>query len=246
MTSYPHSASFHPLVNGTVFFGLLLISATVFAQKARDSGSKPDEGKLAVPQPVPVPTPKSLPASSNTVPDPANPAPQNFVDPRLQLSFHLASGWVLSLRDHEVSTFHLDARTAPPTTRLKAVASIAFNPFPLSTFSGAFFYLSVTPKSSESACTAQAHGGVERPLNSLPVAKIPFSRGLDEHGQLCTEHRNVTYTAMHREDCVRFDLTVNTFCGGDVSGVQELTDVQLAKVFERMEHILATVQFDSK
>ena len=216
------------------------------AQRPSGPEVQSDGKGYRVPLPLPIPSPKSGTLASPEVSEPISPPPQNFTDPRLRVSFHLAPGWNLSRRDHEVSTFHLDARTAPPTTQLKAVASLAFNPFPLSTFSGAFFYLSVTPRSTEAACEEQAHGGAEKPLNNLPVAKIPFARGLDEHGHLCTESRNVTYTAMRRGSCLRFDLTVNTFCGGDVTGVRELTDVELAKVFQRMEGILETVQMDSK
>ncbi len=226
--------------------GGIAVSKRAFAQEPPNAIDQMETQQPTVPKPVPVPVPKALPAPSGDVPEPLEPPPRDFVDPKLRVSFRLASGWNLSLRDHEVSTFHLDARTAPPATQLKAVASLAFNPFPQSTFSGAFFYLSVTPHSSELACVAQAHGGAEKPLNNLPVAKIPFARGLDEHGQLCTEVRNVTYTAMRGRSCLRFDLTVNTFCGGDVTGVKELTTVQLAKVFRRMEDILNTVQFEPR
>lgn len=234
---------FHLLL-AVVFLPAVLCCASAFGQETVGPGLEPDGKDFRVPKPVPVPAPKPAPAPRLNFPEPTAPPPRDFTDTRLRMSFHLAPGWNLSLRDHEVSTFHLDARTAPRTTHLEAVASIAFNPFPFTTFSGAFFYLSVTPRSNELACAAQAHGGVEKPLNSLPVAKTPFTRGLDEHGHLCTETRNVTYTAMRSGSCLRFDLTVNTFCGGYVTGVQELTDVQLATVFQRMESILETVQFD--
>lgn len=226
-------------------FGMLtaLASSPIRAQQAPPSVSSPGGEKLRVPRPIPVPVPKVGGIPRTDAPEPSTPPPQNFVDPRLHLYFHLGPGWNLARKDGEMSTFHLDARSAPPKAQLRAVASLAFNPYPLSTFSGAFFYLSSITRSSPSACTAQAHGGVEKPLNSLNVANVPFLRGLDEHGHICTESRNVTYTAMHQGSCLRFDLTVNTFCGGDVTGAQDLTDQQLASVFRRLESILDTVQF---
>ena len=83
----------------------------------------------------------------------------------------------------------------------------------------------------------------EQKLATMKVGGVPFWRGLDEHGGICTEHRNVTYTAEVKGSCVRFDLTVNTFCGGEVSGARDMTDLELADVFRRLERVLDTVEF---
>jgi hypothetical protein len=138
----------------------------------------------------------------------------------------------------------LDARSAPVRAQLRTVASLAFNPFPLSTFSGAMFYVSVTPRMTDAQCAAQTTTKPDKPLPSATFAGVTFKRGKDEHGQVCTEARDVAYTTMRGRSCVRFDMTVNTFCGGDVSGAEEITDAQLGAIFKRMEGILETVKFD--
>ena len=207
-------------------------------------GAQAQVEKKQVPRIVPVPVPKGIIAPPANVPEPQDPPPQNFVDRQIPLYFHLGPGWTLARKDKEVSTFHMDARTAPATAQLKAVAMLAFNPYPRSTFSGALFYLSVIPHITEKACEAQTKVKPDKPLNPLPVAGMKFSRGLDEHGAICTESRDVTYTAIRNGSCLRFDLAVNTFCGGDVTGVKEMTDGELANVFRRLEGILDTVKFD--
>ena len=83
-------------------------------------------------------------------------------------------------------------------------------------------------------------------MPSAVVADVKFSRGRDDHGHICTEARDVAYTAMHRGSCLRFDLAINSFCGGEVSGAQDLTDAQLGSLFDRMQKILDTVQFTAK
>ena len=178
--------------------------------------------------------------------EPASPPAQTISDDAAQLRFALKPGWNVARKDREISTFHLDARTAPRKAELRAVANLAFNPFPLSTFSSAFFYLSVTPRTAATECTAQTTVAPEKPLRPETVGGIAFSRGLDEHGRICTEARDVTYTAMHKGKCVRFDLAVNSFCGGEVSGVRDMTDLELASVFRRLEEIVETVQFTSQ
>ena len=202
-----------------------------------------------VPKVVPVPRiPEGAPSvrTPREVPDPLSPPPQTVEDGRTHLEFRLPAGWNLSRRDGEVSTFHLDARTAPARAEVRAVASLAFNPYPLSTFSGALFYLSVTPKSTESACAAQTTAKPYRALKPEVVGDVRFSRGKDEHGKICTEARDVAYTALRGGSCVRFDLTVNTFCGGEVSGAEEITEAQLGAIFKRMEGILETVRFTGR
>ncbi len=199
---------------------------------------------MQVPKPVPVPPlPSREPRKEPVVPEPTTPAARTFLDSRSHVSFRVPTGWVLARRDGEISTFHLDARTAPAGAQLRAAANLDFNPYPLSTFAGALFYYSVTPHSTEPACAGQTTVKPQKPLPPMTVAKTSFHRGLDEHGKSCTEARVLTYTALRGGSCLRFDLAVNTFCGGDDSGAAELTDAQLASVFRRMEGILDTVQF---
>lgn len=199
---------------------------------------------LRVPKVVPVPVPKAAPAPApRPFAEPQDPPPQNYVDPRTRMYFHLGPGFRLERRDGEMSQFHLDARTAPASAQLRAVAMMEFNPFPASTFSGGIVSYSVTPGLSAESCKLQTRVAPEKPLATMPVGGVPFARGLDEHGGICTEARNVTYTALRGHDCVRFDLTVNTFCGGDVSGAKDMTDMELASVFRRLEQVLDTVEF---
>ena len=199
---------------------------------------------MHVPKVVPVPKIKLPPPSAPVrFAEPTDPPPRNYVDPVSHLYFHLGPGFRLEQKDKEISTFHLDARSAPETARLRAVAMMEFNPFPASTFSGGVVSYSVTPGLTADACKAQTRMTPEKPLATLKLGGVPFWRGLDEHGGICTEARNVTYTAERGRNCVRFDLTVNTFCGGDVSGALDMTDQQLASVFRRLELVLDTVEF---
>ncbi len=195
-----------------------------------------------------VPVPKAVPGFRGTreAPEPVSPTAQTVRDGKTGVEFRLPAGWNLNRRDGEVSTFHLDARTAPRRAEVRAVASLAFNPYPLSTFAGALLYLSVTPHSSVAACTAQAEGVPNKGLSGTTVGDVRFRRGKDEHGHICTEARDVAYTAPRAGSCVRFDLAVNTFCGGDVSGAEDLTEPQLGAIFKRMEGILETVKFVEK
>jgi hypothetical protein len=200
-----------------------------------------------VPKVVPVPPlPKPKYEAPAPPPEPTSPPAQTVTDARTHVSFRLPPGWTLSRRDGEISTFRLDARTAPRRSDLRAAASLNFNPFPMSTFSGALFYLSATPHLSASACAAETRVKPETPLPSAVVGDVKFSRGRDEHGNICTESRDVAYTALRGGRCVRFDLAINSFCGGEVSGAQDLTDAQLGSLFQRLENILDTVQFNGK
>ncbi len=197
-----------------------------------------------VPKVVPVPKLKPSPAPAPPkFLEPQDPPPQNYVDPVSHLYFHLGPGFRLERKDKELSTFHLDARSAPAKARLRAVAMMEFNPFPASTFSGGLISYSVTPGLTAAACEAQVRVKPEKPLMTMKVDGVPFWRGLDEHGGICTESRNVTYTAERGRSCIRFDLTVNTFCGGEVSGAVDMTDLELADVFRRLEQVLKTVEF---
>jgi hypothetical protein len=178
--------------------------------------------------------------------EPTTPAERTFHDSRYGISFRIPAGWNLSVRDGEVSTFRLDARSATTSTRLRAVASIGFNPLPASTFSGAFFYASVTPGISAELCHNQVGLPESRVVTSSQVAGTEFNHSHDEHGGACTESRDEVYTAFRAKGCYRFDMVVNTFCGGDVSGVRDMNEREIDSVRKRLEGILATVKFDSK
>ncbi len=197
------------------------------------------EPPMQVPKIVPVPPlHPTAPAK-----EPSDPPARDVRDMADHLMFHLPAGWNLTRQDGQVSSFHLDARTAPPKSRLHFVASLAFNPYPFSTFSGAIFYVSSTSGISSAACAAET---TTKPFEALPGASIDsetFARGKDEHGQICTEARDVAYTAMRRNSCLRFDLAINSFCGGDVSGAEDLTAAQLQAIYTRLTTVLDSVHF---
>ncbi len=179
-------------------------------------------------------------------PAPALPPGQTFHDSRFGVMFEVPKGWNLNRRDGEVSTFNLDARTATREDQMRAVASIGYNPFPRSTFSGAYVYLSVAPRLGVEACTRQASAMAPRTVERVDVAGLPFTHGYDEHGRVCTESRDEVYTASRANSCYRFDLVINTFCGGEVSGVRDITEAQLEVVRQRLEGILESVHFDGR
>jgi hypothetical protein len=179
-----------------------------------------------------------------TTTEPQTPPARSFHDPRSGITFQVPAGWNLTRKDGDVSTFNLDARSTSKATRLSAVANITFNPFPRSTFAGAYFYASLTPHLSDADCSHQASVLNSRPTTTNPVASIPFTHGYDEHGGVCTESRDEIYTAPHHGACYRFDLVINNFCGGEVSGVKDISPQELESVRKRLESILATVQFD--
>jgi hypothetical protein len=187
-----------------------------------------------------------MPKPAAPVPDPATPAARTVHDSRYGISFHLPAGWNLTRRDGEVSTFHLDARSAPRNSQLRAVASIAFNPFPASTFAGALFYSSVTPGLTEGTCRFQTSARGPHTVTTDKIGGISFDHGYDEHGGICTESRDETYTAFHNGACYRFDLVINNFCGGEVSDVKDMTTQEIEAIRHRLESILNTVQFDTK
>lgn len=200
-----------------------------------------------VPKVVPVPPlPPPKARAVKPPPEPTSPPAQTVEDERTHVAFRLPAGWNVSRKDGELSTFRLDARSAPRRSELRAAASLNFNPFPLSTFSGAMFYLSVAPRSTAAACEAETTVKPEKALPAAIVGDVKFARGKDEHGHICTESRDVAYTALRGGTCVRFDLTVNSFCGGEVSGAEDLTEDQLGSLFKRLEGILGTVEFRAK
>lgn len=191
--------------------------------------------------PKPVPVPRLQPRGP--VADPMTPAAREVRDERDHLTFHLPNGWNLATRDGELSTFRLDARSAPHRSELRTVASLAFNPYPQTTFASALFYVSSTPRTTAVSCALQTAQKPFTPLPPVLVDDMSFKSGKDEHGHICTEARDVAYTALRGGACLRFDLVLNNFCGGEVSGAQNLTEAQLAALFSRLESIVKTVRF---
>ena len=196
-----------------------------------------------VPKVVPVPVPQTPYVVPEGVIEPKTPAAREVNDVRTGVSLRLPAGWNMERRDGELSTFHLDARSAPARAQLRLVANMNWNPFPRSTFSGAYFYLSVTPRDTATDCVGQTNKGPDTKMPGATIDDVRFSRGKDEHGTICTQARDIAYTALRGGSCLRFDLAVNTFCGGEVSGAQDITDKELTAVFGRMEGILQTVKF---
>lgn len=179
------------------------------------------------------------------MPDPSTPPARTFHDPQYGVSFTVPTAWDLTRKDSDVSTFNLDARSAVRATRMRAVASIAFNPHPTSTFSGALFYFSVTPNTTPAQCSNQATAQAPRKVTTAKIGGVSFNHGYDQHGVICTEARDEIYTAPRENACYRFDLVINTYCGGDVSGVRDITPDELNSVRNRMQAILDSVRFDT-
>jgi hypothetical protein len=175
-----------------------------------------------------------------------------FHDPTYKISFDYPANWSFARADHEISTFHLDARSAPRNASMRAVAAMPENPYPLSTFSGAYVYFSVTPKSSESACAKQAAPPKmsatpksSRATAKVTIADIPFTNGHDAQREVCIIQLDDVYTTLHRGACYRFDLAINKFCS-QVSGAKDLSGKELDQVRSRLEAILSTVRYDPK
>ena len=198
---------------------------------------------LAAQHPEPVPVPP-LSSRLQPTPEPTSPPAQHVHDAREQLSFNLPVGWNLSRRDGDLSTFALDARSAPAHAQMHAVANLAFNPFPYSTFEGAIFYVAATPRSTEQACAAQAVSPGSRTPETIVLGGVPFQHGYSELGRSCVESRDEVYTAMRSGSCLRFDLVINTFCG-ESSGARDMTAGELAAVEHRLEGVLHSVHFES-
>ena len=178
------------------------------------------------------------------VPEPTSPPARTVHDQRDRLSFDLPAGWNFSRRDGEFSTFALDARSAVDETQVRAVAMLDFNPFPYSTFSGSLFYVSSTPHATLLSCGNQALAPAAHRSPPVLIDGTSFKRGYTEHGGSCIESRDDVYTAMRGTSCLRFDLVINTFCGGEVSGARDMTPEQLSAVRGRMEGVLHTVRFE--
>jgi hypothetical protein len=176
-----------------------------------------------------------------------------FHDPTYHISFDYPANWNYSTNDRELSTFHLDARSAPVAARLRAVVAMPENPFPASTFSGAYVYFSVIPHASAAACAREATSTSvvknlpeTKPGEPIQIAGIPFTHGHDEQKDICITQHDEVYTTRHAGACYRFDLSSNNFCGGEVSGVKDITAAQLEQVRTQLTAILNTVRFDSK
>jgi len=184
------------------------------------------------------------------------PALRTVNDTQDHLTFQIPATWTLATHDRELSTFHHEARTAPATGRLHYVAAISENPYPTSNFAGAHFYVSVTPAQTADQCAAQATRPIQEDphhYTSTPIAPNtsivtvgghPISHGHDESGRVCTEFRDEIYTLRQRNACLRLDLAMNNFCGGDVSGVRDMTPAEIIDIRTRLEAILQSVRFD--
>jgi hypothetical protein len=176
----------------------------------------------------------------------APPATHTFHDPIYHLSFDYPANWNFSRTDREISTFHLDARSAPRSSLMRAVAAMPENPFPASTFSGAYVYFSVAPHTSATACAQQAAATPSgKPTRPVAIADIPFAHGHDQQKDVCTTQRDEIYTTRHRGTCYRFDLAINNFCS-EVSGVKDITPAELDQVTARLQSILNTIRFDPR
>jgi hypothetical protein len=182
-----------------------------------------------------------------------DPPAHTFHDPTYHLSFDYPAAWTFSHTDREISTFHLDARSAPRSARLRAVVAMPENPFPASTFSGAYLYFSVIPHASAASCTRQANTTTivknipeTKPGDKTHIAGIPFTHGHDEQKDICLIQRDEVYTTRHAGACYRFDLAINNFCGGEVSGVKDITPAELDQVRTRLSSIFSTIRFDPK
>jgi hypothetical protein len=180
-----------------------------------------------------------------TVPEepPADAKAQVFHDGHFGVRFEVPEGWSVARKDGQVSTFHLDARSAPASARMRGVAAIQFNPYPYTTFSGALFYYSVTPHVSDVECARQATGASAQHRDVQDIGGMGFAHGHDEHGGVCVEARDEVYTAYRKGSCYRFDLAMNTFCSVS-SGIADMTQSQLQQIDQRMADILSTVKLD--
>src|SRR5277367_2885807 len=165
------------LITSYTSVALLTALATIAsAAQTKSSGSE------AVP---PLLRPKP-PAIEPTMP-PAHP----FHDSRYGVTFTIPAAWDVTRKDAEVSTFNLDARSVARNTQLRAVASIDFNPHPNSTFSGALFYFSVTPKLTPAQCSAQASAQIPHTASTIEIGGIPFTHRSEEHTSELQSHHDL-------------------------------------------------------
>lgn len=177
--------------------------------------------------------PAEAPAAAKTV---------AFHDTKYGVRFVVPAGWSFDHKDHLVSTFHMDARSAGRKVRMRGVAAMGFNPFPESTFSGAWFYFSVQPHTNDGECARQA-APAGATHDTEEVGGIDFRHGHEERGGICIEQRSDVYTAYRKGSCYRFDLDVGTFCAIS-SGAREIGRQQLEEIHLKLDGILKTVVFD--
>lgn len=173
-----------------------------------------------------------------------------FHDGHFGVRFQVPGGWSLARKDGQVSTFHLDARSASANAQVRGVVEMEFNPFPYSTLSGALLYYSVAPHSTDEECSRQATRFAPRldaeetlTQDTQDIGGMNFAHGHDEHGKICVEARDEVYTAYRKGSCYRFDLAMNTFCSIS-SGAADLTQTQLQQIDQKMADILSTVKLD--
>lgn len=178
-------------------------------------------------------------------PEPTSPPARTVSDTRAGLSFDLPAGWEFSREDGQLSTFALDARSAGTRARLQEVANLAFNPYPQSTFEGALFYVSSTPRLTAQACAAEAATPLPRRQETTTIDGVTFQHGYGELEQDCVVSRDEIYTTLRAGSCLRFDLVIHTACGAS-SGFRDMTAAQLQSVNQRMESILQSVHFDQR
>ena len=231
---------------------LRLLCTTALCSLALTASAQQPTPKPAYKAPIPVPTA-----------EPAHGAPSSFVDKHTRVRFTVPPGWEIARKDGQISTFHLDARSAPRKAQLRGLAMLDFNPYPYSTLAGALFYFSVEPHTTDVECAAQASfpSGPLDPSDTAPasapvpastdahlhkdtqdIAGIAFAHGHDEHGHICIEARDEVYTAWHKHSCYRFDLAMNTFCS-ESSGAQPISTQQVRAIDQRLADILSTVTF---
>ena len=214
---------------------LLLAWSPASAQSFRSHNSSPT-------------APSSVPTSP-----PRNGSSIHFRDSHYGVRFQVPPGWTFTRKDREVSTFRLDARTAPPASEMRGVATMNYNPFPQSVLSGALVYFSVARHSNDRTCAAEATGSAPAVLQDTDstaasgdpesIGGMAFLHGHDEHGGICVEARDEVYTAYRKGSCYRFDLEVNTFCAIS-SGAAELSQEQMHSLEAQMTGILSTVSLD--
>jgi hypothetical protein len=177
----------------------------------------------------------------------ANAKAKAFHDARYAVSFQVPAGWDLTRKDGEVSTFHTDARSAPAGDMLRGAASIAFNPYPSTTFAGMMFYFSVEPHATPAECSRQTTvklaDGKQEGRAVEQIAGVPFAHGHDEYGNICVESRDDVYTTYRKGSCYRFDLTLNTFCSIS-SGVRDMSANEMLNVQSKLTDILSSIRLE--
>jgi hypothetical protein len=166
-----------------------------------------------------------------------------FQDQQFRVKFEVPPGWEFTTKDGEVSSFHADLAEVPAKFELRGVASMTFNPFPMSTLGGAMFYFSVGPKVGEDSCLRGALPEQKkiRKEDRQDIGGMKFVHGHDEGGEICTEERDEVYAAYRKGSCYRFDLKINTFCAVS-SGATEISGRELQDIETRMVGILSTVE----